>query len=159
MGQFSWLDCITQKQIVDNKREDVYVLVPKEFGGGHIEEKYYDGYGHFGGHDIYDLVVDWNVPYIDQILKEKTEFRSGWVEDYEEDFRRLWNGEPIRSGTEKRVLGIAIACYDEDNGRIHYPIKITHDPTAVYEQCGYSLSDPNQGWEEEEYDDDDDYYW
>lgn len=158
MGQFSWLDCITKEQVIDNACCDVYVLIPKEFGGGHIKETCYDGYGHFGGHDIYELVVDWNTPYIDQILKEKSEFRSGWVETYEEDFRRLEKGEPIRPETEKRILGIAIACYDEDNERLRYPIKITHDPTAVYERCGMSESDPDQGWPPDEDDDDETWY-
>ena len=60
MGQFSWLDCITGEQIIDNKERDVYVLIPKEFGGGHIIEHCYDGYGHFGGYDIFDLVATWN---------------------------------------------------------------------------------------------------
>ena len=60
MGQFSWLDCKTKQQIIDDKRKDVFVLVPKEFGGGHIKETCYDGYGHFGGYDIFDLVADWN---------------------------------------------------------------------------------------------------
>lgn len=153
MGQFSWLDCRTQEQIVDDKERNVYVLIPKEFGGGRIEESCYDGYGHFGGYDIFDIVVDWNVSYVDEILAKKNEFHSGWVSIYEEDFRRLAKGEKIRPETEKRVLGIAIACYDEDNARLRYPIKITHDPNAVYEECSFSLSDPNQGWEmsEDEY--------
>ena len=156
MGQFSWLDCQNQKQIVDNRVADVYVLVPEEFGGGHIVESCYDGYGHFGGHNIYELVMDWNTPYIDEILSQKDDFLSGWVSLYEEDFRRLAKGEEIRSCTEKRTLGIAIACYDEDNFKLKYPIKITHDPSAVYENCGTSLSDPNQGWEE--YDEGDEWY-
>ena len=121
MGQFSWLDCQNQKQVVDNRVADVYVLVPEEFGGGHIVESCYDGYGHFGGHDIYELVMDWNTPYIDEILSQKDDFLSGWVSLYEEDFRRLAKGEEIRSCTEKRTLGIAIACYDEDNFRLKYP--------------------------------------
>ena len=41
MGQFSWLDCKTGEQVLDNVRRKVYVLVPKEFGGGHIEENCY----------------------------------------------------------------------------------------------------------------------
>ena len=63
MGQFSWLDCITGEQVVNNKRRDVYVLVPKEFQseyGVRIKETCYDGYGHFGGYDVFDLVADWN---------------------------------------------------------------------------------------------------
>ena len=157
MGQFSWLDCISGEQVLDDVSRDVYLLIPKEFGGGHIKETCYDGYGHFGRHDIYDLVVDWNTPYLDEILKQKDDFRSGWVSLYEEDFLRLSKGEEIRSGTEKRTLGIAIACYDEDNARLRYPIKITHDPKAVYEICGMSESDPNQGWPSYE-DDDEEWY-
>ena len=68
MGQFSWLDCDMSnercRQILDNTTEDVYVLVPKEFGGGHILETEYNGYGIFGGHDIFDLVAEWNRNYI-----------------------------------------------------------------------------------------------
>ena len=82
MGQFSWLDCKTKQQIIDDKRKDVFVLVPKEFGGGHIKETCYDGYGHFGGYDIFDLVADWNrkdlsensnfiFPYSNEQIKNK----------------------------------------------------------------------------------------
>lgn len=154
MGQFSWLDCKTQKQIVDDKRKDVYVLVPAAFGGGHIKEECYDGYGDFGGRDIYDLVVDWNARYIDDVLAQ----RDSWVcelsdEDVEE-LKRVRDGLPLTR--EKREAGILMACYNRDNARLRYPIKITYDPTAVYEYCAPSLTDPNQGWEDD--DDDDDWY-
>lgn len=139
MGQFSWLDCKDPKrQILDNVFEDVYVLIPKEFGGGHIEESYYDGYGNFCGQDIYELVVDWNRKYLGEYRKN-TEFICDWLQkckSVKEAFQKM----------EKRDIGISIACYDEDNQRIHYPIKITHDPNAVYEECEPSLMDPNQGW-------------
>lgn len=157
MGQFSWLDCKTQEQVLDDVRRDVYVLIPREFGGGHIKEECYDGYGRFGGHDIYDLVVDWNVKYLDDVLKQKQDWHCDWVIAYEEDFRRLMKGEEPR--VEKRTLGVALACYDEDNVRLRYPIKITHDPMAVYEYCGPSMVDPNQGWHEDDfYTEDDEWY-
>lgn len=125
MGQFSWLDCKTGEQVLDDVERDVYLLVPKEFGGGHIEEHCYDGYGRFGGRDAYALVAQWNKP----------EYCCG---DDEED----------------RGVGIDIACYDWQNEKLKYPIKITHDPDAVYEDCRPSPSDPDQGWEvyEDEYD-------
>jgi len=155
MGQFSWLDCKTQEQVIDGRPRKSYVLVPKEFGGGHIEEECYEGYGVFGGHDVYDLVVDWNVKYLAQVFEQASSWKCSYLEGYEEDFRRLERGEEIEC--EKRTLGIGLACYDDDNARLRYPIKITHDPTAVYEWCAPSKSDPNQGWPD--YDEWDEDYW
>lgn len=144
MGQFSWLDCKTERQILDNWVKDVYVLIPMEFGGGHIKETCYDGYGHFGGHDIYDLVVDWNAKYLDIVRNNKDAWICEWVTAMEKDFKAVENGTP--TSRPKRTIGIALACYDEDNMRLRYPIKITHDPNARYEECAPSKSDPNQGW-------------
>lgn len=64
MGFFSWLTCDTGRSICNRysgrKTFPVYVLIPKEFGGGHIREDDYEGYGEFGGQDIYSLVAYWN---------------------------------------------------------------------------------------------------
>lgn len=46
----------------------------------------------------------------------------------------------------KRTIGIILACNDEDNASLRYPIKITYDKYAVYEWCAPSRTDPNQGW-------------
>ena len=154
MGQFSWLDCITKEQVVDGKRRKSYVLVPREFGGGHIEEKCYEGYGEFGGHDIYDLVADWNKDYL--YLNESSS--KDWADwafkgNAQRCFDEFSSGVADvtmreRYGNDyKRTIGIVIACHDEDNASLRYPIKITHDPNAVYEWCAPSKSDPNQGWE------------
>lgn len=117
MGQFSWLDCKDKSQIVNDRLENVYLLVPKKFGGGHILETCYDGYGRFCYQDVYALVAEWNCP-------------------------KRCNGETEHD----RIIGIEIACYDEDNAKLKYPIKITHDSTAIYEDCEYSPADPAQGW-------------
>lgn len=151
MGQFSWLDCKTGEQVVDNKRRNVYVLIPKEFGGGHIKEECYDGYGNFGGHDIYDLVVDWNREYLEEYRQDNT-FVCDWLQ-------KKASVEDALNTMEKREVGISIACYDKDNERLHYPIKITHDPDAVYEECSPSMSDPNQGWEFNDNEDDNDEWY
>ena len=169
MGQFSWLDCVSGKQIVDDKVKDVYVLIPKEFGGGHIVEHCYDGYGHFGGHDIFDLVADWNrkdlsensnfvLPYSNEQIKNKD-----WYEFYAD--LNLTREEVVEKTKEKsnrffewRYIGIALSCYDEDNEALSYPIKITYDETAKYEWNAPSDSDPNQGWEIEENYDEEDWY-
>lgn len=66
MGFFSWLTCDTNESI--SNRHSVrgpltaYALIPKEFGGGFLKEENYDGYGVFGGRDIFALVAEWNKP-------------------------------------------------------------------------------------------------
>lgn len=201
MGCFSWLDCKDDKQIRCGRVRDVFVLVPQDFGGGNIKETYYDGYGNFGGYDIYELVADWNKNDLDGLtfteLKQPDRLdysglysweildlmKSGLSRDeidkinnakrdeqfsralkrYDfdksmvRDFSALSDDEMIeRYGDEyKRELGILIACYDEDNKKLKYPIKITYDANAVYEDCKPSLGDPNQGCPP---DDDDDWY-
>ena len=168
MGQFSWLDCVSGKQIIDDKVKDVYVLIPKEFGGGHIVEHCYDGYGHFGRHDIFDLVADWNrkdlsensnfvLPYSNEQIKNKD-----WYEFYADP--NLTREEVVKKTKEKsnrffewRYIGIALSCYDEDNEALPFSIKITYDETAKYEWNTPSNSDPNQGWEYEEDEDEEDW--
>ena len=175
MGQFSWLDCRTGEQVLDDVERDVYVLVPKEFGGGHIKETCYDGYGNFGGHDIYDLVAEWNKDYLSEEYLEKPtlDMYGGDEKYYQAALRRnqiaVNKIEDFKAGMNdaymtmvygdywKRMIGIDIACYDEQNASLKYPIKITHDQNAVYEECEPSLSDPNQGWLLEE-DDEDEWY-
>lgn len=172
MGQFSWLDCQDNKTpILDDVREDCFVLIPKEFGGGHIVEHCYDGYGTFGGHDIYDLVAIWNreyiassgkfklcswQPYFSDLTLSVEEVLEAWNENYKEK----WG----YGGNELRNIGIDIACYDEQNAALKFPIKITHDCNAVYENEGPSNSDPYQGWDvprntEEDYWEDEDEYF
>ena len=197
MGCFSWLDCVTQKAI--RMGEKAYVLVPKEFGGGVIEESSYDCYGRFGGHDIYDLVADWNKESVtsaalrgipdtkdlekygglysftrEELLNEgytkeevdffdKVSHAESWargMKRYETSIRRLHDFKLLsdkemreKYGDDyKRLIGIDIGCYDEQNAALKFPIKISHEP-AVYENCGPSNEDPNQGcfsYEDEE---------
>jgi len=191
MGCFSWLDCETGEQILCGKVRDVFVLIPKKFGGDHLKEIRYDGYGDFGGRDIYELVADWNKNDLDGLtfteLKPpvRTDYsglyaweildlkKSGKSEEeidkineakrdaqfsralrvYEynksmvRDFPTLSDDEMIEKYGEeyKRELGILIACYDEDNAKLKYPIKITHNESAVYEDCKFSPGDEYQG--------------
>lgn len=168
MGQFSWITCDTQKQVINNKKKDVYVLIPIEFGGGHIAEPCYDGYGTFGGFDIYDLVADWNKQSVtSDIIRIPKREQWGYFPDSEDNFsfaideykrscRRL--GYFKRCPDEvmtwkygnyfKREIGIDIACYDEQNAVLKYPIKIAELKDSVYESMPYSKRDPNQGWQE-----------
>lgn len=150
MGQFSWIYSDTNKQLVDNKRADTYLLVPKPFQekyGKAIFESCYDGYGRFGTYDVYDLIPEWNKEMIPEIIHRIK--AKNWVcSTSEKDITNLQNyyeGKPITC--ELRWLGIIMACYDEDNFALEYPIKIT-TREMDYENASPSESDPNQGWEE-----------
>lgn len=147
MGQFSWMDCCdTKRQILDDVYENVYLLIPKEFGGGHILEECYEGYGEFCGLDVYDLVAEWNRLSIPEIIRriENGHWKCSASNEDIVMMRSFYHGAPFNCPL--RHIGIIIACYDEDNAVLEYPIKITHDQNAVYEECDPSPSDPNQGW-------------
>lgn len=45
----------------------------------------------------------------------------------------------------KREIGIDISSDDEKNALLPYPIKITHDPEAIFEESDPSISDEHQG--------------
>ena len=159
MGQFSWIYSDTNKQLIDNRKADTYLLVPKPFQekyGKAIYESCYDGYGRFGRYDVYDLIPEWNKEMIPEIIHR---IKAGnWkCSTSEKDITNLQNyyeGKPITC--ELRWLGIVMACYDEDNFALEYPIKIT-TKEMEYENARPSESDPNQGWES--YDDDEEEDW
>ena len=122
MGYFSWKDCKDSKKRLIVGGEG-YLLIPKEFGGGHLKAWCYNGFGDFGGCDVYELVYDWNKKYLTKEQKAA-----------------------VKGIEEKREKGIELACYDEDNARLKYPIKVTLDATATYEECRRaSKRDERQG--------------
>ena len=193
MGQFSWIDCVKRrKAIKDNVPVPSYLLVPEDFGGGHVEESCYDGYGHFGPFDVYEKVAEWNRDSLSEDMLRPVSDRSkfGGLYGFEkEDMRKKgmteaqiqaaeeaerdehynaalkrhevkrnrlsdYRDEILTDGEMKekygqhylREIGIDIAGHDEQNKKLPYPIKITYDSTAVFEECMYSRNDPNQGW-------------
>lgn len=120
MGFFSWLTCDTGRSITNIHSSkgvfDVYVLVPKELGGGCLRETMYCGYGIFADEDIYALCALWNEP-------KKS---AGMTEN------------------ELRSLGIKLADTDKKNARLKYPIKLAEYPIA-YEDAPPSKICPDQG--------------
>ena len=131
MKEFSWITSDTNRSISIRRCFPVYVLIPEEFGGGYLMEDNYDGYGVFGGRDVYALVAQWNCP-------EKCKGANGeWLPD-----------------KDVRGLGIDIACYDEQNAALRYPIKIVEDKTIKYKDAAPSMSCPYQGYFYPEFDDD-----
>ncbi len=173
MGQFSWMDCKNpQRAILNGVKRNSYVLIPHEFWntyGIRIEEKCYGGYGRFGGYDVYELVALWNrehicVENLRDEMPTRDQYQDG--EDGDESYargvrmyvmrrRRLEDfvkHVPDAVMLERygqdwlREIGIDIACYDEQNAVLRYPIKITHSGKELYEACEPSLGDENQGW-------------
>ena len=65
MGLFSWLTSDTKESIRNryHKRKalPVYLITPEN---EKIYEPKYEGYGVFGGHDVFVLLARWNVPEV-----------------------------------------------------------------------------------------------
>ena len=148
MGFFTWTDA---RRVPKQRKNGDYVAADKIGYGGYakvvcpdnteIIEHYYDGYGEFDGHDIYDLVVDWNKAYLEDIFNRMSE--DSWGYRFKEIAIAFQNDDTyalhkeiarlIDSGKDpqwlrdewKRHIGIAIACSDEDNMNLPFPIKIT----------------------------------
>ena len=148
MGQFSWICSDTNRQLLNDTHADTYLLVPKPFQekyGKTIYEGYYDGYGRFGGYDVYNLIPEWNkemIPEIIRRIKNGTWFCNATESDVK-DLLNYYSGEEI--GCDLRHLGIIMACYDEDNFSLEYPIKIT---TMEMEYENVSPSKLLYGWGE-----------
>lgn len=148
MGQFSWIYSDTEKQIIDDKYKDSYLLVPREFHdkyGTEILEKCYDGYGHFGGYDVYELIAEWNKEFIPEVVRliENGEWHCSLFIPIE-SLMAYYNDEPFDD--EVRAIGIILACYDDDNARLKYPIKIVENKGKDYDEVKPSETDPDQGW-------------
>lgn len=149
MGQFSWIYSDTNKQLIDDRKADTYLLVPKPFQekyGKAIYESCYDGYGRFSVYDVYDLIPEWNKEMIPEIIRriKNKNWKCRASEGELENLQKYYEGKEI--DCLLRYLGIVMACYDEDNVALEYPIKITTRPME-YENVTPSLRDPNQGWE------------
>jgi hypothetical protein len=148
MGFFTWTDARREPR---KRKNGDYSIADKIGYGGYakvvcpddteIIEQYYDGYGEFDGHDIYDLVVDWNKNYLEDIFNQMSEdhwgyrfkeiaiaFQNDDTYALNKEIARLIDsyGEPQWIRDEwKRHIGITIACGDKDNMNLPYPIKIT----------------------------------
>lgn len=151
MGYFTWTDARKEPKILKNGD---YASADKINYGGYakivcpdnteIVETYYEGYGIFGDKDVYDLVVDWNKNHLESIfnnllskdpahwgahLKNLAVFyQNDDTAKLEAEINRL-----VSTGKEmpffkeewKRTIGITIACGEEENKALPFPIKIT----------------------------------
>lgn len=139
MGSFSWLkaDTLTNVENIACGKSFKF-LIPEEFGGGFIKDKYQD-YGYLGTkedgtpkYDMYELLAFWNLP------KENLK--------YDGDFPTL--KEINKYTSENRNLGIDIGCYDKDIDKLKYPLKLVSlSFKGTYEDLETpSYGDPEQGF-------------
>lgn len=138
MGSFSWnkADNLTQIENVAYGTSFKF-LIPIEFGGGFIKDKYQD-YGYLGTkengqpkYDMYELLAFWNnakgLEYDGEkpLMKEIDEYTSA-----------------------NRIKGINIGCYSEQILKLKYPLKLVSvSYKGTYEELKTcSLGDPDQGF-------------
>lgn len=158
MGCFSWMFADINNRRPLRMGNKGYVLCPDNTV---IFEPNYDGYGEFDGRDVYELVVDWNREHlvsaitspeirasvlpVDIQLAKEAEKGDKYAERF--TMKKIMSGEfaPYMKSDWKRHLGISIACYDADNARLPFPIKIVSKKGLSYSNTKPSKSDPNQG--------------
>ena len=138
MGSFSWNKADKLTNIENIARGKVFkFLIPKEFGGGFIKDRYQD-YGYLGTkedgepkYDMYELLAFWN------------------------DAKGLdYDGEkPLMKEIDKytdlnRNKGIDIGCYNDEILKLKYPLKLVSASfKGTYEDCpDPSFNDPWQGF-------------
>ena len=151
-----------QRLVAYSHSHPASVLFPEEFGGesARINVESYLDYGMFAGKDIYDLVAEWNRRWLsenpDWVRPSDTEQRPiherPWYKYYadltltREEVIEKWQQENPDRRVEWRYVGIDIACYNEDNAVLKYPIKIARKRSSRYETCPASIRDPYQGF-------------
>ena len=138
MGSFSWnkADKLTAIENVAYGKSFKF-LIPKEFGGGFIKDKYQD-YGRVGTkengeprYDMYELLAFWN--------------KANGLE-YDGEYPLM---KEIDKYTNKnRSKGINIGCYDKEILKLKFPLKLVSASfNGTYEDLETcSLGDPDQGF-------------
>lgn len=147
MGFYSRIYADTGKNVLIGRNTPTYLLVPPSFQdvyGKAIYEPCYDGYGMYGAYDIYELVAQWNKEFIPEMLRliENGEWECDITATDNEDLKAYYEGR--ETVNEERYIGILMACYDEDNERLPYPIKVT-TKILEYDKVSPSKNDPKQG--------------
>ena len=144
MGSFSWTRADKTTKRSNLTDGDIYkILIPKEFGGGFIKDKYYD-YGLVFEYDdtkenadLYGILAYWN-------KCEGMEFDGEEYPSTMEDILERGN----TTLQNNRCKGIEIGCYDNDIKKLKYPLKlVSASYQGTYEDCKMrSYGDPEQGF-------------
>lgn len=143
MGCFSWMraDKTTKRSNIADG-DSYKILIPKEFGGGFIKDRY-QGYGQVlwdtvdNMADLYGILAYWN--------KYPNMIYDG------DEYPSTMEAILTRGKTDlqsNRFHGIDIGCYDSQIDMLKYPLKlVSASYKGTYEDCeGRSYRDPNQGY-------------
>ena len=142
MGCFSWVKIDDRKELAMG--QPFKLLVPKEFGGGHILSEYED-YGNFEISrcqvDLHEVIAFWNRPK--EVKMNKAMRNSNMFETYG------FAGSTSEHNDHNRVIGIHLGVYDQVAAKLKYPLKIVSpECNDAYEDFDgrFSIMAPDQGW-------------
>ena len=176
MGQFSWNTSDTKKPIMNNytsKCKTVYFLQPD---GKHIKEDSYDGYGNFGGIDVYEWLAERNAPEL--CKKGDTEHNrligmamenisigqsSGFYRDIETEAIYSYNfheildevkpfdgnyGSEFKNGLtyNEEIEKGILVDVNPFKNEIKWTLKFSYDPNANYDELSTATHAKNQGF-------------
>lgn len=162
MGFYSFMYADTDNEKALKCGRSAYVPQPEGFGEM-IYESCYDGYGHFGMRDIYELAASWNREYLSKhpeyVVPSYVKEGSGKISDFPwypfyadlslspDELVEKWKESEGRdsSSMEYRWIGIVLSCEDEDNRALPFPVKICSKPCSYEDVKAASKSDPLQG--------------
>ena len=162
MGCFSWMFADKGNKVALHMGDMGYLICPD--GTVHATSGGYDGYGHFGDRnsiDVYEAVADWNREVFpkqpDCIVPRRHKKISAfaWWPYYSdlslspEEIQKIMRETTGGKYWEYRYIGIDIACYDDQNANLPYPIKIASVPNVSYSELPPSNGDPNQGFRDD----------
>ena len=142
MGSFSWMRAdYTTKRSNLTCGDRYKILIPQEFGGGFIEDIYFDyGYVFYDTDheaDLYGILAYWNK--CEDMIFDGEEYPSTMKDILERGNTCLQSN---------RHKGINIGCYDKQIDKLKYPLKlVSASYKGTYEECdGKSYGDPEQGF-------------
>lgn len=156
MGSFSWLraDHCTKRHNI-SLGDSYKILIPQEFGGGYIKDKYFDyGYINYEGYAVY---VDPNgkktklkqvgdlygvLAYMNIEKYGKSTFNTATPHIIDIIEKGWTHSDDIR------FSGIDIGCYDSEIDALRFPLKLVSvSCNDNYETCSNpSYGDPEQGF-------------
>lgn len=180
MGSFSWTRADTCTHRANFACGDkLKILIPQEFGGGYIQDIYYD-YGRIFATDDASHTPSSYCCYVEPDGTKHLATEEG-IQDADIYGMLAWMNAPEKLSFEgdtppthildilkrgkthdqsNRRIGIDIGCYAEEIEKLRYPLKMV-SPSCIdsYEECyGISYKDPNQGcdngkWTDPDYED------